>query len=307
MFTIQPVQKSEAVASEQLGSKYKFWFNRDNRRFLFKADDRGTGEDWAEKVADCLAELLWLPHVHYELAELYEGNAPLQPGVVCETCAPPPQTLVLGNQLLLAFDPSYPMQSQRKFRVREHTVPAVAEVLRVLLRPPSPWCEHLPDDTTALDVFVGYLMLDAWIANQDRHHENWGALHVDPLMLLAPTFDHGAALARNLTDGERQERLTTRDKNRTIASFAVKARSAFYQTAADLRPLGTLEAFFDFAKFAAHAAVFWTQRLARIDETAIREILLQVPQSRMSPITREFTLQLLLVNQKRILESPPQC
>ena len=29
---------------------------------------------------------------------------------------------------------------------------------------------------SALEVFVGYVMLDAWISNQDRHHENWGAL-----------------------------------------------------------------------------------------------------------------------------------
>ena len=27
---------------------------------------------------------------------------------------------------------------------------------------------------SALDVFVGYLLLDAWIGNTDRHHENWG-------------------------------------------------------------------------------------------------------------------------------------
>ena len=28
--------------------------------------------------------------------------------------------------------------------------------------------------TDARDLFVGYLLLDAWIGNGDRHHENWG-------------------------------------------------------------------------------------------------------------------------------------
>ena len=37
----------------------------------------------------------------------------------------------------------------------------------------------LTDVVEAVDVFVGYLMFDAWIANTDRHHENW-ALVVSP-------------------------------------------------------------------------------------------------------------------------------
>ncbi|MBE9169450.1 hypothetical protein IQ238_18640 [Pleurocapsales cyanobacterium LEGE 06147] len=26
---------------------------------------------------------------------------------------------------------------------------------------------------TAIDTFIGYLLLDAWIGNSDHHHENW--------------------------------------------------------------------------------------------------------------------------------------
>lgn len=48
--------------------------------------------------------------------------------------------------------------------------------------------------SSALDVFAGYVLLDAWIANQDRHHENWGALRMGTALYLAPSFDHGAAL-----------------------------------------------------------------------------------------------------------------
>jgi hypothetical protein len=41
----------------------------------------------------------------------------------------------------------------------------------------------MPPDgiTTAIDTFVGYLLLDAWIGNGDRHHENWRFIAtVDP-------------------------------------------------------------------------------------------------------------------------------
>jgi hypothetical protein len=78
---------------------------------------------------------------------------------------------------------------------------------------------------SALDVFIGYVMLDAWIANQDRHHENWGAIWDGKSMRLAPTYDHAAGMARNLKDVERQDRLVTRDKNRTVRAYAEKVTS----------------------------------------------------------------------------------
>lgn len=303
MLPIRRVQRSDAVAPEQLGSKYKFWFHEGPRRLLFKAEERGTGEDWAEKIADGLADLLGLPHVQYELAELFDGDAYVQPGVVCETCAPPPTALVLANELLPIFDPTYPCGSRNKHKVREHTIAAVAQVVQVLFTPPPQWICHLPPGTSAFQIFVGYIMFDAWIANQDRHDENWGALWSEPLMCLAPTFDHGASLARNLTDAERLERLQTKDRNRTMESFASKARSAFYRAATDSRPLGTIEAFLEFGKRSTDAAHFWTQRLERISDAKIEFILQQIPLSRMSDISRRFSLQLLQMNRQRILES----
>lgn len=45
---IRRVDRRRAQAVEPLGSKPKFWFSDGDRRLLFKADDRGTGEDWAE-------------------------------------------------------------------------------------------------------------------------------------------------------------------------------------------------------------------------------------------------------------------
>ena len=163
MFRIVHVDSGKAEALEPLGTKRKFWFRDDQgRRLLFKAEERGTGEDWAEKIAGELAQLLGLPHVDYELAVESDGQTP---GVVCESCAPPPVSLVLGNQLLLARDPDYPAAEGRRYKVRQHTVSAVAEVIHGLQPPPSSWAGALPATIeTGLDVFTGYVMLDAWIA-----------------------------------------------------------------------------------------------------------------------------------------------
>ncbi|HVA47719.1 MAG TPA: hypothetical protein VNH11_15220 [Pirellulales bacterium] len=178
---------------------------------------------------------------------------------------------VLGNQLLLARDAAYP--TAQRFKVRQHSVDAVAEVVASLQPPAGQWVTGVPPAIgSALELFAGYVMLDAWIANQDRHHENWAALRDDE-MRLAPTYDHGAGLARNLTDEERRERLTTRDKNRIVAAFAERARSAFYATPTDSRPLGTLDAFKAFGRITPTGAAAWLDHLSKVNFDDVWAIL----------------------------------
>lgn len=300
MYPIRPIEKNRAHALEPLGSKSKFWFREGDHRFLFKADSRGTGEDWAEVISFQLARLLGLPCVAYELATEFENGVAGMSGVICENMAPTPRWLVLGNQLLLALDPGYP--AEQRYRMQHHTVSAVVKALEFIEMPLPVHLDELPDNVnSALDVFVGYVMLDAWVANQDRHHENWGAVSDGSRLNLAPTFDHGAALARNLLDTEREERLTTKDRNRQIEYFARRARSAFYETTGSKRPMLTHDAFRAFANQSSRASNTWLQRLRRITEKDIRGIIDQVPAERMTSICKEFTRQLLLANQELLL------
>jgi len=311
MYKIHRVDSSRFEAVETLGAKRKFWFRHDDKRVLFKAETRETGEDWAEKIACELCKLLGLPHVHYELAHEYDGDIARCPGVVCDSCAPGNLSLMLGNQLLrlLDIDPDYPVDEEKKYKVSQHTVGAVVEAFDIVSTPADEWMQGMPfDATSGLDVFVGYVMLDAWIANQDRHHQNWAMLwdgerQQGERLRLAPTFDHGASLARNLSDRERKERLTSKDTNRQVSRFAARARSAFYDQESDTRALGTHEAFWQFAKEVPAAAQGWLKQLESINEASIQVILDQVPEQRMSKIAKEFTLQLLSVNQQRLLEA----
>ena len=303
MYSIRRIDRLQAEDIEFLGTKRKFWFTTDGQRFLFKAEERGTGEDWAEKVVCELARMLGIPHVEYELAHEYEGETAIQPGVVCPTFVPRPQILVLGNQLLVIRNPAYPVEENRKYGVREYTVEAVAEIVSVLKPPAAEWMQAAPVGiASALDVFTGFAMLDAWVANQDRHHQNWGAIWQAPELRLAPTFDHGAALARNLTDEERKERLHTRDRNRTIESYCGRARSGFYSATQKEKTVLAIDVFRSFAERAPQAARIWLSRLADIAPVAVDAILAEIPPQRMSPVTREFTLKLLMTNQRRLLQ-----
>jgi hypothetical protein len=304
MYPIVLIDRLQAEDIEYLGTKRKFWFTINGERFLFKAEERGTGEDWAEKIVCELAGLLGIPHVDYTLAHEHEGQRPIQPGVVCPTFVPRPQVLVLGNQLLVFRDPAYPAEEDRKYGVREYTVEAVADIVRLLEPPASEWMQAAPAGiTTAPGVFTGYVMLDAWVANQDRHHQNWGAIWQAPDLRLAPTFDHGASLARNLTDEERKERLHTRDRNRTLEQFCGRARSGFYSAEQKEKTVLALDVFRRFSERDSSAARIWLGKLAEITDVAVNAILAEVPPQRMSPVTREFTLKLLMTNQRRLLEN----
>jgi hypothetical protein len=169
MYSVITVPDDAGDILEPLGTKPKFWF--DSKTYLFKLNrpesEGSTGEDWSEKVACELCELLNLPHAQYEFAT-WKG----QHGVVSRTFAPSDGMLVAGNELLVRLEKGYP--KGQFYRVSHHTLRLVLTLIKPsIIQLPLNW-QPVAGVRTAIDVFLGYLMLDAWIANQDRHHENWG-------------------------------------------------------------------------------------------------------------------------------------
>lgn len=158
--------------------------------------------------------------------------------------------------------------------------------------------------TDAAGVFVGYLMLDALVSNQDRHHENWGVILLsEEGVFFAPTFDHASSLGRNETDEARIDRLITRDKGRSVEAYVARAKSAFYATFSSTMPLTTLDAFREAAKLRPKAADYWLRQLANIDNAAYKYILMEVPDSEISVPARDFAARMMEVNVTRILHT----
>ena len=278
---------------EPLGSKEKVWL-RDPEdaqpRVLFKYNRPDTGEDWAEKIAAELAELLGLPHSHAELATLRgrRGTALLdftENGHVA---------LVHGNELLEFVDPDYP--TQQRHRAVEHTIAAVANILsRPSVGLPET-ARPLPEKVTdALGLFVGYLLLDAWIGNTDRHHENWGLLWRDGGLVLAPTYDHASSLGRELSDDAR-----TRPGNAAhgtpVERYARRAKSAFYPGAGQKEPLRPWVAFQVSATYRPDAANAWLDRLRQVPPEAVVATVDAVPSTHITRTARDFACALLAYN-----------
>jgi len=295
-YTIIQIPDDAPDLPEQQGTKTKYWLQLNERLHLFKIGRENTGENWAEKVVCELCSLLGLPHAHYELAVWMDKK-----GILTETIVPTDGRLVMGNELLAEIHSTYP--EQQRYKVQDHTLGRIVTLLNnpgILL--PMNWQPPNDSVNSAVDVFLGYLLLDAWVANQDRHHENWGLIHHDKIYL-APTYDHAASMGQNEIDGKRKELLTTKDRGRHISNYVKKARSAIYLKKSDNKPLSTLCVFQLLAAKRPESAKVWLQRLQDITPQQCQNVFNRLPQSEISETAIEFAMKLLELNKKRLLET----
>lgn len=285
----------ELSSKEMMGSKYKFWFQHEELgRCLYKqVKQQKLGEDWAEKVASQLCELLRLPHATYHLAKTWEGNR----GVVSPYFLPPGGTLIHGNEILAPKVPDYPTKAV--YGNKQYTIDIVLRVIEAdSVSLPMDWTAPSGIQTT-VEVFVGYLLLDAWIGNGDRHHENWGFVRNKMVSTsvetvhLAPTYDHASCLGRELSDEKRQKL--------SSETYANKCYSAFYTSVQDKKTLKTFDVFHRVALRYPQAAQIWLERLQHISKANIQEIFSQISRERISTTTVEFAKHILEFNQNRLL------
>ncbi len=309
-FRIIMLSDSEHERSEPMGSKENDWFLRpDSQLWLYKQRREGTGEDWAEKCASHLCDYLGLPHAVVELA----GWRVTQ-GIATLNFVPKGADLVHGNEKLAVLDPGYPGHgsgTRRFLRTPQHTIRRVFEALSVDPVDPPPGWNPPSGIRSGADVFVGYLLLDAWIGNTDRHHGNWGFLSIpeegSSRLCLAPTFDHASSLGRNESDEKRAMRLTKKDQGFSVHAYAVeKCRSALYDSEGDRKPLTTIDAFGRGANIVPAAALVWLAQLAAISEGDIRELFGRIPPERISAPAADFAMSMLAVTANALKELAEQ-
>ena len=297
-FSIYSIAADAAQAEEAMGTKFKFWTRHPALgNCLFKVARPGTGEDWSEKAAAKLCMALDLPHASYELANWQNSYGIDVPGTLSPQFLQAKTALLHGNDILSGMMSNYP--KDQEYGLSQHTLDNVFAALALYdLRLPI-GCSAPAGVTTPADVFIGYLLLDAWIGNGDRHHENWGFVVqlANGSLHLAPTYDHASCLGRELQDSKREARLN----QKTIAQYASKSRSAFYQQESDRKAILTFDAFVIAARRNPLAALSWLNRLENISLSAIEDILKRLPKERLSTAAYDFAVQMLEINQARLL------
>lgn len=294
---------------EDMGTKSKFWYTdpETSEQFLFKSthteDKNGDpvirfGEDWAEKIACELARLLGLPHADYDLA-VHNGEH----GIRTKKFTSDGDRLIAGNILIEDIVTNI-LNTVLEPKQQSHTVARVISAMSFTIQdPPKNW-RAIENITTAADVFVGYVLLDCLISNQDRHNENWAMVaHSDGSKSLAPTFDHAASLGRNESDVKREAMLRPENGKRDVSGYVKRCKSWYY---IDGKRLKTLDAFILFASFAPDAAVEWLIKLENISNDQIHAILDKLPKDYLSPVQKEFCFKLIVENRKNILDSLEQ-
>jgi len=297
-FPILTVDPNTVEDEEQLGSKPKFWFRHEGRRWLFKEVRPNTGEHWAEKVAAELAALLEVPAASVELAECLDKRGCAVKSFIVDRRK---QFLVHGNELLAGAVTGYDMD--KRFRQSDHTL---ANIIRAVEK-----TFGLGDARqNAAQALCGYLTLDALIGNTDRHHENWGLLgtqtsdmhefYVLSQIEIAPSFDHASSLGRELLDEERLRRLS----ENTILSYIRKGRGGIYGKASDKHGLSPLEAALRAKRLYPEFFEKWWRKLEDLDEQRMQAIVDRVPPGWMSAPARDFALAFLCASRHELLTSP---
>ncbi|MCK4082063.1 hypothetical protein [Acinetobacter radioresistens] len=287
---------------EYLGTKDKFWYFYQDDNYLFKSiqvtkngkQHLRIGEDCSEKIACEIAKLLCIPHVNYELA--YHGGLR---GVISKNFISNDkgEFLVSGNELLESFNP------MRKDNVHQR-LGRVYTIMETLIQKKPLGFNALSNIKTAGEFFVGYLMLDALISNQDRHNENWGMIQkVNGKRHLALTFDHGASLGKNISDTEKRERLETNDQGRSVSNYCSRAKSWFYLTNDKASRLKVMSAFIEFGKYYPDAYKAWIRRLIKIEDSKFEQIIYRIPDELMSVTSKKFAFDMIKCNKNTIINN----
>ena len=245
--------------------------------------DYRKGDDWAERVANGVARALCLPAAQVELAVDSFGEERVY-GTICRSVLRNgSQDLIHGKELL----------DEQGDHVTDHdresyTVESIHRALSAC-QPPT----DAVDDLSAWDVFVGYLVLDALIGNTDRHEENWAVIESESGRRLAPTFDHASSLGFQLSDADRQGRISSRDHYRTPEAYADRAQTPF---AGKPHPISALT---DACALGGEVAVtHWLNQPSGIENLVAP--ISAIPEDRMSEPAREFAERIMRQNWEQL-------
>lgn len=310
----EEVSSWDVLVVEQSGSNTTEWLEdpETEERWLHKntvtpSNGVEQGEDWSEVVSTQIAIALGVPCADTKLC-VRDGRR----GSLSRHVCPPEHGYSLNEGWLVLTNceavtdyfrhtEDVPGRDPERPDVRRpgHNLASIAAALREVEAPPT---FDGPDEMSAFDVFAGYLILDALVANADRHEQNWAVLSpqlVTGSERLAPSYDHASSLGFNLQDSERQARLNTPG---AVASWATKGLAGRFEHVG--KPISLVElASQAVAACDTEAATYWRQRLQDADLSDIQTAILEGAIPEMSALASKFATELLDINLGRLRDA----
>ena len=289
-FDVVSIPASKFVFNKQLdGIISKGWVETSRGRALFKQatlprDKPESRTDWSEKITAELASLLQIPAAKYEFAQIVSPDLIIPGSISADLTNPGEERFSLAeilNESIIDYDYAF-----------NYEVDRVIEVLSEQnIKIPSGY--KLPEGINdGVDMFIGVLMLDAYVANTDRHDQNLDIVQrSNGEFYLSPVFDHGFSLGAVLDDRMRE--------NNSIQRYSEAFCDSSFSVNGDDVP--GLEVFIEAAKLKPQAAKIWQDRLSQINTQEIQKLFDQIPEGRITPISKKFAINLLSYNQSQLL------
>lgn len=246
------------------------------------------GDDWAEKISYELATLIRVPAARTELAKVIPLSADKPvPGSMSRDMRPLHWAWTPGAALLAELDADFDADS-----CLGHSPESILVALDGLHGPVD--TEY--DDWAAFDVFAGFLMLDAWIANTDRHAHNWGVLQ-DPesgTICLGPSFDHGSALGSGIGDDVRARKVA----DAKVGNWCGRGRTKRFDGGVAVNLVDLAARGMTLASYEARR--HWDAQIRHVDLDICFDVISAVPD--LSDPTRTFLRTALATNRKRLTD-----
>jgi len=285
------------AGEEPQGLRPHQWLSHESRErtWLFKhpdeEPDRPLGEDVTEKLASELASVFGIPAARVELAAR-DGRR----GCLVEDLRWSKGSHEPGQTLLAEVAEGYNPQDP------EHRGHSVANIRQALERFTAPPASPTPEEFGAFDVFAGYLVFDALIANGDRHDRNWAVLIRPPGIsgpdALCGSYDHASSLGFNLSDEERLRRLS----EGRVESWARKGAARQFERRRGERRQSLVElACSAVAQCAAGVQQHWLDAVLSVESGVVGALLDAAPG--LSETTRQFTKEVIMINRGRLLDA----
>lgn len=299
----------QIINSEQTGSHETTWLldARDGKtRWLHKNttvhDDREQGEDWAEVIATQVGMRLGVPVALTRLCSRAGRRGSLSRDV-----RPSKLDLFSGHLVLedcrdvddyiphLEDDPAHD-PCRPDVKRPGHSIANIRKALQGSGPPPG---FDGPDSMDAFDVFAGYLLFDALVANRDRHEQNWAQLRPQLTTLaprLCPSYDHSSSLGF----AETEAKTALRAQNpQALEKWARGGTAGRFEHVGKPESLVRLAG--EAMAIASTAAQkHWRRRIAEVDLTPITDSLADGVIPEMSATTTRFVTALLELNLERI-------
>jgi len=293
---------------EQRGSSRNLWLEQPETKAAWLHKDTvipsngiEQGEDWSEVISTQVARLLGIPAAQTRLCRrmgrrgslslsIHRDGYSLNEGqVVMERANLPDYFPHLEGRP--AIDPDRPGVKRPGH--------SLANIRTALTEVGAPDPFEGPCELTGFDVFAGYLVLDALIANSDRHEHNWAVLTpqlTTKLELLAPTYDHASSLGFNLMDDRRAACLGDRQR---LEKWAQEGRATRFEHSGS--PVTLVQHAVNAIRLCQPAgADWWRDQVERLTLEPVQEPLRSRAIPEMSDRASTFASELLDLNLGRL-------